>query len=55
MREANDRGYDRLLATDATESCFPAFRDDAIEMIRAQDAIVGRTATTQNILEALND
>jgi nicotinamidase-related amidase len=53
MREANDRGYDCLLATDATESYFPAFKQAAIEMIRAQGAIVGWTATTSQILEAL--
>ena len=35
MREANDRGYDCLLATDATESYFPAFKAAAIEMITA--------------------
>lgn len=55
MREANDRGYDCLLATDATESYFPEFRDAAIDMIRAQGAIVGWTAPTRDILEALND
>ena len=38
MREANDRGYDCLLATDATESYFPAFKAAAIEMICAQGA-----------------
>lgn len=53
MREANDRCYDCLLATDATESYFPAFKQAAIEMIRAQGAIVGWTATTDQILEAL--
>ncbi|WP_197922859.1 cysteine hydrolase family protein [Thiosulfatihalobacter marinus] len=55
MREANDRGYDCLLTTDATESYFPEFRDAAIDMIRAQGAIVGWTAPTRDILEALND
>jgi nicotinamidase-related amidase len=54
MREANDRGYDGLLATDATESYFPAFRDAAIEMIVAQGGIVGWAAPTEAILEALN-
>ena len=53
MREANDRGYDCLLATDATESYFPAFKQAAIDMIRAQGAIVGWTASTHEILEAL--
>ena len=44
MREANDRGFDCLLVEDATESYFPAFKDAAIAMIRAQGGIVGWTA-----------
>ena len=54
MREANDRGFDCLLAEDASESYFPAFKAAAIEMIRAQGAIVGWTASTSAILEALH-
>jgi nicotinamidase-related amidase len=54
MREANDRGYDCLLATDATESYFPAFKAVAIDMITAQGGIVGWAAPTDTILEALN-
>lgn len=53
MREANDRGYSGLLATDATESYFPAFKDATVAMIRAQGAIVGWTAPTDAVLEAL--
>ncbi len=44
MREANDRGYECLLVTDATESYFPEFKVAAIEMIVAQGAIVGWAA-----------
>lgn len=55
MREANDRGYDCLLATDATESYFPQFKAAAIEMIVAQGGIVGWAAPTDAILEALDD
>jgi nicotinamidase-related amidase len=44
MREANDRGYECLLITDATESYFPQFKAAAIEMIVAQGAIVGWAA-----------
>jgi nicotinamidase-related amidase len=44
MREANDRGYECLLIEDATESYFPEFKRAAMEMIRAQGAIVGWTA-----------
>ncbi|MDP3340397.1 cysteine hydrolase family protein [Frigidibacter sp.] len=53
MREANDRGFVCLLAEDATESYFPAFKAAAVEMIRAQGGIVGWTATTAEIAAAL--
>jgi biuret amidohydrolase len=53
MREANDRGYECLLATDATESYFPRFKAAAIDMITAQGAIVGWAAPVAAILEAL--
>ena len=54
MREANDRGYDCLLATDATESYFPSFKAATIEMITAQGGIVGWAASTDKILEVLS-
>ena len=53
MREANDRGFACLLAEDATESYFPAFKAATLEMIRAQGAIVGWTATVDRIAAAL--
>jgi nicotinamidase-related amidase len=53
MREANDRGYDCLLLEDCTESYFPAFKAAAVEMIRAQGAIVGWTAPSAELLAAL--
>ena len=53
MREANDRGYECLLAEDATESYFPEFKASAIAMIRAQGAIVGWTTPVDKILEGL--
>ena len=55
MREANDRGYECLLAEDATESYFPAFKAATLAMIRAQGAIVGWTATTAAVLETIDD
>jgi nicotinamidase-related amidase len=55
MREANDRGYQCLLAEDATESYFPEFKTAALAMIRAQNAIVGWTATTDRILRGIQD
>ncbi len=53
MREANDRGYDCLVAQDATESYFPAFKTATIEMITAQGGIVGWAAQTKAILDAV--
>jgi nicotinamidase-related amidase len=54
MREANDRGFEGLLATDATESYFPEFKQAAIDMITAQGAIVGWAATVDQIVGALD-
>ena len=49
MREANDRGYECLLIEDATASYFPRFKAAALEMIRAQGAIVGWTTPLRNL------
>lgn len=53
MREANDRGYECLLVEDATASYFPEFKQATLDMIRAQGGIIGWTATTAAILQAL--
>lgn len=53
MREANDRGYECLLARDATDSYFPEFKQAAIDMITAQGAIVGWVADSASIIAAL--
>ncbi|TVQ07351.1 MAG: cysteine hydrolase [Leptolyngbya sp. DLM2.Bin27] len=53
MREANDRGYECLLVEDATESYFPAFKQATLEMLRAQDGIIGWTGSTEAVLNAL--
>jgi nicotinamidase-related amidase len=53
MREANDRGYDCLLLEDCTESYFPQFKSSAVDMMRAQGAIVGWTATSAQLLPVL--
>ena len=55
MREANDRGYDCLLAQDATESYFPEFKEATLQMITAQGGIVGWVTSTDAILQVLND
>ena len=49
MREANDRGYERLLIEDATASYFPRFKAATLDMIRAQGAIVGWTTPLQSL------
>ena len=55
MREANDRGFECLLIEDATESYFPAFKAATLDMIRAQGAIVGWTASFADLKGVLNE
>lgn len=55
MREANDRGFDCIVASDATESYFPHFKSITIEMIIAQGGIVGWASDTSSIIEALDE
>jgi nicotinamidase-related amidase len=54
MREANDHGYDSLLIEGATERNFPEFKRAAMDMIRAQGAVVGWTATCDQFAAALH-
>ena len=53
MREANDRGYECLLIEDATESYFPEFKQATLDMITAQGGIVGWTAPSAAVIQAL--
>ncbi|HWH81698.1 MAG TPA: isochorismatase family cysteine hydrolase [Burkholderiaceae bacterium] len=53
MREANDRGYECLLVSDATESYFPEFKAAALAMIAAQGAIVGWHTPSAVLLGAI--
>ena len=53
MREANDRGYECLLIEDATESYFPQFTQATLDMITAQGGIVGWTAPSEVVIQAL--
>jgi biuret amidohydrolase len=53
MREANDRGYECVLIEDATESYFPEFKAATLAMVRAQGAIIGWTATVDQLLASL--
>ncbi len=53
MREANDRGYECLMVEDCTASYFPHFKQATLEMVRAQDGIVGWTASSTQVLAGL--
>jgi biuret amidohydrolase len=53
MREANDRGYECLMVEDCTASYFPDFKQATLEMVRAQGGIVGWTATSAQVIQAL--
>ncbi|MDZ7938482.1 MAG: isochorismatase family cysteine hydrolase [Rhodoferax sp.] len=53
MREANDRGFEALLLEDCTESYFPAFKAATVAMVHAQGGIVGWTAPSAALLQAL--
>ena len=52
-REANDRGYEVLVVEDAVASYFPEFHRVALEMIRAQGAIVGWVARSTAVVAAI--
>jgi nicotinamidase-related amidase len=53
MREANDRGYECLLVTDATESYFAEYKATTILMITAQGGIVGWAAPLASLAAAV--
>jgi len=55
MREANDRGYECVLAEDATSAAFDQMRIASLESIRLSGGIFGTTAKTHEILRALNE
>ena len=54
MREANDRGYECLLVSDATESYSAVFKEVTLQMIVAQGGIIGWTADSLAVEAALN-
>lgn len=53
MREANDRGYECLLVSDATASYFPEFKESVLKMVVAQGGIVGWVADSAAVAAAL--
>lgn len=53
VREANDRGFECLVVSDATGSYFPEFHRIGLEMIKAQGGIFGWVTDSQSILGQL--
>jgi len=53
VREANDRGYDALVLSDAVGSYFPEFQRVALEMIKAQGGIFGWVSDSERFVRAL--
>ena len=53
VREANDRGFEALVVSDATGSYFPEFQRIGLEMIKAQGGIFGWVAPSTAVIEAL--
>jgi nicotinamidase-related amidase len=53
VREANDRGYEVLVLSDAVASYFPEFQRVALEMIKAQGAIFGWVSGSERFLRGL--
>ena len=53
VREANDRGYDCLVVSDATASYFPEMHAAGLAMIKAQGGIFGWGTDCAKILSAL--
>jgi len=53
VREANDRGYDALVLSDAVGSYFPEFQRVALEMIKAQGGIFGFVSDSRRFLKGL--
>ncbi len=53
MREANDRGFSCLIVADGTESYFPQFKQSTLEMLCAQDAIIGWVANAADVIKVI--
>ncbi|HBG31336.1 MAG TPA: cysteine hydrolase [Gammaproteobacteria bacterium] len=53
MREANDRGFECLVVSDAVASYFPEFHRAALDMITMQGGVFGAVATSGALMEAI--
>lgn len=54
-REANDRGYELVIPEDCCASYFPEFHRAALDMMKAQGAIVGWVSDSASITGALQN
>jgi biuret amidohydrolase len=54
VREANDRGYECLVLSDAVGSYFPEFQTMGLKMIAAQGGIFGWVTDSTTLLSTLN-
>ncbi len=54
-REANDRGFECLVVSDATASYFPEFHRVALEMITAQGGILGWVSDSATVCSVLTN
>lgn len=54
VREANDRGYECVVVSDATGSYFPEFHKMSLEMIKAQGGIFGWVTDSGEVIKAFN-
>ena len=52
-REANDRGFEIVVLEDCVASYFPEFQKAALDMIKAQGAIVGWVSTSDAAIAAI--
>ena len=53
VREANDRGYECVVLSDCTASYFPEFHRIGLAMIKAQGAIFGWVASSDQFIDSV--
>lgn len=53
VREATDRGFEPLIISDATMSYFERYRQQTIEQLVAQGALVAWSAESSTVVKAL--
>jgi nicotinamidase-related amidase len=55
VREANDRGFRRIVLADCCASYFPEFHDMGLKMIKAQGGIFGSVSASKPVIAMLAD